>query len=307
MVSALAAEPRYPAKPVRVLVGIAPGGAVDTLARSFAQKAGAALGKPFVVDNRSGAGGLIAYQSAVTAAPDGYTLLVATPAYTIATALENKDIDLSGQTAPLSLLTKAPFLLVVTPSIPPKSVQELIAYAKSRPNEFVMAGAGGSAVHMGELWLSYATQSHLTIVTYKGANPALVDLLAGQVHSMLQNVLTATPLVKSGRLRALAVTSLNRTSAMPDLPTIAESGVPGYDVTTWNGWLAPRGTPPAIVATLNRALIEAAAAPEIAGRLAADGGSTIGSTPAELARHMSDEVARWRKVAKSSGLKPGAW
>jgi tripartite-type tricarboxylate transporter receptor subunit TctC len=120
-------------------------------------------------------------------------------------------------------------------------------------------------------------------------------------------VLTATPLVKSGRLRALAVTSLNRTSAMPDLPTIAESGVPGYDVTTWNGWLAPRGTPPAIVATLNRALVEAAAAPDIAGRLAADGGSTIGSTPAELARHMSDEVARWRKVAKSSGLKPGAW
>jgi tripartite-type tricarboxylate transporter receptor subunit TctC len=302
VMSAVAAE-AYPAKPVRLLVGIAPGGATDVQARWFAQKLTTALGRPFVVDNRSGAGGLIAYQAAVAAAPDGYTLLVTSPGVTIAAASEQKPIDPLRDTAPISLLTKAPFLVVVLPSLPVKTLQELIAYAKARPNEFVMATAGRTAPHMGVLWLSYATKSNMTIITYKGVNPALIDLLAGQVHATLSNVLTSTPHVKSGRLRALAVTSLQRTKSMPDLPTVAESGVPGYDVTTWNGWVAPRGTPAAIVMTLNRALVNAAAAPDIAERLAEDGGSAIGSSPAEFARHMADETARWEKLAKVSGLK----
>jgi tripartite-type tricarboxylate transporter receptor subunit TctC len=302
VVSAVAAD-AYPAKPVRLLVGIAPGGATDVQARWFAQKLTTALGRPFVVDNRSGAGGLIAYHAAVTAAADGYTLLVTSPGVTIAAASEQKPIDPLRDTAPISLLTKAPFLVVVLPSLQVKTLQELIAYAKARPNEFVMAPAGRTAPHMGVLWLSYATKSNMTIITYKGVNPALVDLLAGQVHATLSNVPTSTPHVRSGRLRALAVTSPQRTSAMPDLPTVAESGIPGYDVSTWNGWVAPRGTPAAIVMTLNRALVNAAAAPDIAERLAVDGGSAIGSSPAEFARHMADEIARWEKLARVSGLK----
>ena len=280
VMSAVAADmATYPTKPVRVLVGIAPGGAVDVQARWFAQKLSAALGRQFVIDNRSGAGGLLAYQAATAAAPDGYTLLVATPGLTIAPALEKKPIDPVGDTAPISLLTKAPFLVVVVPSLPAKTLQELIAYAKAKPNEFVMAASGRTAIHMGAVWISYATKSNMTIVTYKGANPALIDVLAGQVHATLANVLSAAPHIKSGRLRALAVTSLQRSSAMPDMPTVAESGIPGYDVTTWSGWVAPRGTSPAIVMKLNRELVKAAAAPDISDRLAEDGGAAVGSSP----------------------------
>lgn len=300
---ALAADGPYPTKPVRVLVGIAPGGATDVQARWFAQKLSTALGKPFVVDNRSGAGGLVAYQSAMSAAPDGYTLLVANPGLTISPALDKKPIDPLRDAAPVSLLTKAPFLVVVPPALPVKTFQDLIAHAKARPNEFVMAVSGRTAIHMGALWISHATKSNMTIVAYKGAGPALIDLLAGQVHATLSNVLTSTPHVKAGRLRAVAVTSAKRTTAMPDMPTVAESGISGYDVTTWNGWVAARGTPAPIVATLHQALAKAAAAPDIADRLAEDGGAAIGSSPAEFSRHLADEIVRWQKLAKASGMK----
>jgi len=275
----------YPVKPVRVLVGLAPGGAVDVQARWFAQKLGVELGRQFVIDNRAGAGGLVAYQATTSANADGYTLLVVAPGLTIAPALDRPAIDPLKELAPISLLTKAPFVIVVAPSLPPKTLPELIAYAKAKPNEFVMAASGRTAIHLGAVWLSYATKSNLTIITYKGANPALIDVLAGQAHATFVNVLSAVPHVKAGRLRAIAVTSLERSTAMPDLATVAESGIPDYDVTTWNGWAAPGGTPAAIVRRLNQQLVKAAAAPDISQRLAEDGGKAVGTSPDELTSH----------------------
>jgi len=293
----------YPVKPVRVLVGLAPGGAVDVQARWFAQKLGVELGRQFVIDNRAGAGGLVAYQATTSANADGYTLLVVAPGLTIAPALDRPAIDPLKELAPISLLTKAPFVIVVAPSLPPKTLPELIAYAKAKPNEFVMAASGRTAIHLGAVWLSYATKSNLTIITYKGANPALIDVLAGQAHATFVNVLSAVPHVKAGRLRAIAVTSLERSTAMPDLATVAESGIPDYDVTTWNGWAAPGGTPAAIVRRLNQQLVKAAAAPDISQRLAEDGGKAVGTSPDEFRRHIADEITRWKALVKVSGIR----
>jgi tripartite-type tricarboxylate transporter receptor subunit TctC len=303
--SAIAADASssYPVKPVRVLVGLAPGGAVDIQARWFAQKLGAELGRQFVIDNRAGAGGLVAYQATTSANADGYTLLVVAPGLTIAPALDRPAIDPLKDLAPISLLTKAPFVIVVAPSLPPKNLPELIAYAKAKPKEFVMAASGRTAIHLGAVWLSYATKSNMTIITYKGANPALIDVLAGQAHATFVNVLSAVPHVKAGRLRAIAVTSLERTTSMPDVATVSESGIPDYDVTTWNGWAAPRGTPPTIVRRLNEALVRAAAAPDISQRLAEDGGTAVGSTPDAFRRHIADEIARWKTLVQVSGMR----
>lgn len=293
----------YPLKPVRVIVGLAPGGGTDYQARLFSQKLAENLRQQFIVDNRLGAGGLIAYHTAASAAPDGYTLLVSTPVYTIAPAFNEKSrLDPLREFAPVSLLTKAPYLVVVHPAFPGKSFADMIAYAKTQPLNFGVSGLG-TTIHLGAAWIAQATRANIVIIPYKGTGPALNDLLGAQIHTTFANILNVSPHIKSGRLRALAVSSGERSRVMPELPTIAESGVPGFDVTTWHGWLAPAGTPLAILDKIHAELAKFVRTPALAEKLAVDGGEAVGNSPAEFRRFLLDEIARWRRLAKSTGLK----
>lgn len=294
------AHTAYPERPVRVIVGLAAGGATDAQARWFAQKLSETLGRQFVIDNRAGAGGMIAFQVAANAPPDGYTLVAATPALSIAPSLPaKKTLDPVTDFAPISLVTKAPFFVVVTPAFQATSMKDLIAYARARPEELMMGVPSGTSIHMGAVWLGLATNTRMTFVTYKGNAPVISDILAGQIHATLANGVSAQPLLKSGRLRALAVTTSERSSALPDLPTVAESGVPGYDVNTWHGWLAPKGTPRAIIMQLNAALANATRSPALAEKLAADGAIIVGTSPEQFSRHIAEEVERWKSLARS--------
>jgi tripartite-type tricarboxylate transporter receptor subunit TctC len=305
MAVAQSATDAYPARPVRVVVGLAPGGATDIQARLFAQKLSEALGRQFVVENRPGAGGTLAYAQVAKSSPDGYTLLGVTSGFTITPAVYSRlPYDPIRDFAPVSLVSQAPFLLVVHPALPVKSVKDLLALARARPGELDCASAGrGSSTHMAfELFrtLGGVTIAH---IPYKGTGPALVDAMAGQVHMLFGNVLSTLSQVKAGKLRALAVTTTRRSRALPELPTIAESGVPGYENSTWHGWLAPAGTPPAILNRLNAELVKSAAAADVAARLAPDGGEAVGSTPQAFAQHIGTEIARWRKVVREAGVR----
>lgn len=298
-----AAADNYPSKAVRVIVGLAPGGGTDYQARLFAQRLSENLRQQFIVDNRLGAGGMIAYQIAAAAAPDGYTLLVSTPVYTIAPAFKEKSPhDPLRDFTPISLLTKAPYLLVVYPAFPAKSFVELVAYAKANPLNFGVSGIG-TTIHLGAAWIAQATRTNIVIVPYKGTGPALNDLLGAQIHTTFANVLNVAPHIRSARLRALAISGLERSRAMPEVPTIAESGVPGFDVTTWHGWLAPAGTPAAISARLHAELAKFIHSPVIAEKLAADGGTAVGNAPEEYRRFLAAEITRWRGLAKATGLR----
>ncbi len=293
----------YPSKPVRVIVGLAPGGGTDYQARLFSQKLSENLRQQFIVDNRLGAGGMIAYQTAAAAAPDGYTLLVSTPVYTIAPAFNSKSKhDPLRDFTPVSLLTKAPYLVVVHPSFPGKTFVELTAYAKNNPLNFGVSGLG-TTIHLGAAWIAQATRANIVIVPYKGTGPALNDLLGAQIHVTFANILNVLPHIKSGRLRTLAISGLERSRTMPEIPTVAESGVPGFDVTTWHGWLAPAGTPAGVIEKINVELAKFIRSPAIAEKLAADGGEPVGNTPAQYRQFLVNEIARWRALAKSTGLK----
>ena len=301
------ADANYPARPVRVIVGLAPGGATDVQARVFSRRLSEELGRPFVVDNRSGAGGLIAFQTVANAAADGYTLLAGTPSVTIAPAFHDKPpYDPVRDFTPISLVTKAPFLIVVHPSFPAKTMTELIAYARSNPDKLLFGTGGlGTPIHLGEAWIANATKTKVTIVPYKGTGPVLVDLLAGQVHATFANPINVTGHVKAGRLRALATTGGERSRAMPELPTVAESGIPGYDVTTWHGWLAPARTPPAIINRIGTLVTKYVKAPDMAEKLAEDGGEPIGGTSAAFRDFIAAESVRWRKLVKETGIQAG--
>ena len=295
----------YPAKPVRVIVGQAPGGATDIQTRLFAQKLGESLGRAFVVENRTGAGSVLSYRAVATAAPDGYMLLGASGGFTIAPAVHaSLGYDPVKDFAPVSLVVQAPFLLLVHPSIPVKNVKDLVALAKARPGALTHASAGhGSSTHLAFALFATLARIDITHVPYKGTGPALIDTISGQVHMLMGNVLSSLQHAKSGKLRALAVTTAKRSAAVPDLPTLAEAGVPGYESSTWHAWFAPGGTPPPIVDRLASELAKAAQAPEVIARLAPDGAQAVGSTPAELQRFVVTDIARWHKVVKQAGIK----
>ena len=299
------AQDAYPVKPVRVVVGLAPGGGTDLQARLFAQKLSESLNRPFVVENRAGAGGTLAYAQVAKSPPDGYTLLGITSGYTITPAVYSKlPYDPVKDFAAISLVVQAPFLLLTHPSLPARSVKELLALARARPGGLDCGSAGhGSSTHMAFELFKALSGVKITHIPYKGTGPALVDVMAGQVHMLFGNVLSTLSYVKTGRLRALAVTTAKRSTVLPDLPTIAESGVPGYDNSTWHGWLAPAGTPPAILNRLNAELVKSARSPDVVERLAPDGGEAVGSTPEEFTRYLAREIARWRKVVKEAGVK----
>jgi tripartite-type tricarboxylate transporter receptor subunit TctC len=294
----------YPSKPVRVLVGQAPGGGNDLQSRLFAQKLSESLGKPFVVENRSGASGMIAYRAVVAAPPDGYTLLGATGGFTAAPAVQpSLHLDPVKDLAPISLVVQAPFLLLVHPSLPVKSVKDLIALAKARPGALSYGSAGvGSSTHMAFALFTTLAKVDIVHVPYKGTGPALVDALAGQVQMLMGNVISSLQYAKSGRLRPLAVSTHTRSAAFPDLPTVAESGVPGYESSTWHAWFAPAGTPAPIIQKLNAELAKAVKAPDVVARLTPEGVQGVSSSPEQLRQFIATDIARWRRVVKQAGI-----
>jgi tripartite-type tricarboxylate transporter receptor subunit TctC len=294
----------YPVKPVRMIAASSPGSAVDIVARIVAQKLGEQLGQQVVVDNRAGAGGNLGAELAAKAAPDGYTLFMGTPAHAINTGLYRKlNYDLIRDFAPVSQVTSGQYVVVVHPSLPAKSIKELIALARAKPGQLNYASAGsGNATHLaGELFAS-ATRIKLVHVPYKGSGPALTDVVGGQVQLMFSNLTAALPQVKTGRIRALAVTGRTRTAAAPDLPTVIEAGVPGYSVTSWFGVLVPAATPRELVMKLNADLARTMSAPDVRDRLAADGAEPTTGTPEQFGAFLRAEITQWTKVVKDAGI-----
>jgi tripartite-type tricarboxylate transporter receptor subunit TctC len=295
----------YPARPVRIVVGLAPGGGTDIQARLFAQKLTQNIGRSFVVDNRTGAGGTIAYGQVAKSPPDGYTLLAVASGFSITPAIYSKlPYDAQKDLAPISLVVQAPLLLLSHPSLPVKTVKELLAMAKARPGvlDFGSAGHGTSTGMALEMFRTMANVK-VTHVPYKGTGQALIETISGQVHAIFGNPLSSYQHVKSGRLRALGVTTAQRSKVFPDLPTVVESGVPGYETATWFGMLAPAGTPAAIVNKVNAELLKTLKSRDVLDRLAPDGAEPVGSTPEQFRDHLAREIARWRKVVNDAGIK----
>jgi tripartite-type tricarboxylate transporter receptor subunit TctC len=303
----LASAQAYPAKATRIVVPYPPGGPTDIVARLVGQKLAERFKQPFVIENRPGAGGNLGAENVARAEPDGYSLLVGTTAHAINPSLfKELGYDFVADFAPVALFTRVPLVLVVHPSVPAKTVQEFIALARQPESKLSYASSGnGQSTHLAAELFKSMTGAAMTHVPYKGSAPALTDLAGGQVAAMFDTMLSAMPQVKSGRMRALGVTSARRSEAAPELPTIAESGVPGYEATAWNGLLAPAGTPKAIVAALNAAVNEILAQGEVASRLAADGAEAGSGSPEDFAAFIRDEVSKWAKVAKSSGAVVG--
>jgi len=296
----------YPAKPVRVIVAFAPGGTTDILGRVFSQKLSASLGQQFLVDNRTGAGGTIGTDVVAKSAPDGYTInFGSTSSLAVSPNLYPKlPFDLLRDTTPVTQVATASIVLAVHPSVPVKSMRELIALARARPGQINYASSGsGSSLHLCGEYLKYLAKIDLTHVPYKGVGPALPDLLAGHVQLLFSDMAPFVPYVKTGRLRVLAVSTAKRSKLYPDLPTIAESGVPGYDLAGWYGVVVPTGTPRAIVERLHAEYVKAMRAPDIAERYAALGVEPVDSTPEQFGTYMRAELAKWGDIIKRSGTR----
>jgi len=297
------AQAAYPDKPVRVIVGFTPGGTTDVIARIMAKELTQALGESFVVENRPGGGSNIATDLVARAAPDGYTLLfVAVTSAINQTLYKNVNFNLVKDFAPVALGAKVPNILVVNPQVPVKSVQELVDYAKKNPGKLAFASSGsGTSIHMaGELFKQRAGVDILH-VPYKGSAPALTDLIGGQVQLMFDNMPSAWPHAQSGKLRALAVTTSQRSPSAPDLPTMQESGFDKFDVSSWFGLIAPAGTPPEIINKLNAVMVKALDKPEVQKSYTDLGAVAQKMTPAEFGSFIKSEVETWAPVVKASG------
>lgn len=296
----------YPAKPVRIVVGFAPGGGTDIVGRIVAQKLSEATGLSFYVENRPGASATIATALVARAAPDGYTLTIGAPtSHSVAPLLLSKvSYDPLRDFAPITMLATTPALLAVHPSLPVQSVADLIKLAKARPGQLSFgAGGTGTGPHMaGELFKQMAGVDML-FVPYKGEGPALADLIGGQISLMFPNAIAVLPQVRAGKLRGIAVTALTRVATFPEFPTVAESGLPGFQSEAWYGLLAPAGTPHDIIAKLNGEMIRMLNPPDVRERLAAQGLFVNTSTPDQLAVLMKAELVKWAKVIKEAGLK----
>ena len=294
----------YPAKTVRIVVPLAPGGSTDVLARLVAAKLSELWGQSVIVDNRAGAGTMIGAELVARAAPDGYTLLMVTSAFAVNFSLQEKVPYKLSDFVALSNVGQTPNVLAVHPSVPAKSVKELIALLRARPGQMTYSsgGVGGSTHLAGELFKLLA-KVDMVHVPYKGGGPAVTDLVSGQVTMTFGNLTTVLPFAKAGRLRALAVTSPRRSPLLPDMPTMAESGVPGFEAATWNGLIAPAATPKDIVAKLNADIVRVLHTPDMREKLAVNGLEPIGDSPAAFSAHISNEIARWAKVVKAARLK----
>ena len=296
----------FPGRPIRFMIPLAPGGGADITVRAVAQKLSAIWGQTVVVDNRPGGTGAIALETAARAQPDGYTIIMISGTHTARRATHSKlPYDLVKDFVPVTQMTLQSYVLVLHPSVPAKSVQELIALAKAKPGSLTYGSAGqGSLQHLSGALLATSTHSNLLHVAYKGGGPALADVLAGHISMVFATPLESVPHIKAGRLRPLAVTSAKRSPAMPDLPSVAETGVSGYEVTNWYGVLAPAAVPRAILDKLNRGIVEALRAPDLAERFQKDAVELIGSTPAEFQKHIHAEIRKWERVVAAAGIKP---
>jgi tripartite-type tricarboxylate transporter receptor subunit TctC len=295
----------YPTKPIRFLVPFPPGGGNDTMARTFGQKMSERLGQPVVIDNRPGAGGNIGAETAAHALPDGYTIFLGgVGSHGINPNLMLKPpYDPIRDFAPVSLIASAPMLVVVPLSLPAKSLNDFLQLAKSHPGQLNFASSGtGSIAHLAAELLNSMAKIKLEHVPYKGTGPALTDLLAGRVQVMFNSTVSVMPQVRAGKVRALAVTAAKRSSALPDLPTVAESGVAGYEAASWYGVLVPAGTPRAIVMKLNSEVAHIAQLPDVRERLAADGADPGGNSPEEFGAYIRRELARWKTVIEQAKI-----
>ncbi len=294
----------YPAKPVRIIVPFAPGGGSDFIGRFAAQRLTEALGKQVLVENRPGAGGLLGIEAGVRADPDGYTLILIASSYTVNPALYKLKFDPVADITPVVQISQGPMLVVVNPKLPVNSVQDLVALARSRPGQVSFASAGqGSITHMAaEFFISLAGLK-MNHIPYKGTGPALTDTIGGQTDVFFSSTATALPHVKAGRLRAIAVTTAKRLAAEPNLPTLAESGVAGYDVPLWHGLIGPKDLPRPVVERINGEVGKILNLKETADQLQSDGVSPAGGTPGEFRERIQKEIALWRKVVATTGVK----
>jgi len=299
------AQSDYPSRPVRIIVPFPPGGAADTLARIYGARMSEDWKQPVVVENRPGAGGIIGTEALAKSAPDGYSLEVVTVGHAVNASLMPKlPYDTAADFAPVALLATLPSLVVVNPTLPAKDIKELVALAKAKPATVTYASSGtGSTSHMSAALLSSMAGVSMVHVPYKGASAALNDVMGGQVQMTIDVAVSAVPQVKAGKLRALAITSAKRSSLLPDLPTVAESGVPGYEFTAWYVLLAPAKTPAAIVDKVSGEARRIAGLPEVREKLNALGAEPASATPAETGALLSAEVARWAKVIKEQNIK----
>lgn len=295
----------YPQRPVRIVVNVSAGGGVDMTARAIALHLSSVFKQPFVVDNRTGAGGSIGIETVVKAPPDGHTLLVCSSGILTNAAFRPENYDPVRDLQPVSNLVSTPYILVVTPSLPVKSVADLIALAKAQPGAVRYASSGvGGIIHLSSALLAMLSKTNMTHVPYKGVNDAYPAVANGDVQWIIGASISAMPLAKAGRVRALAVTSAKRAKALPDLPTIAESGVPGYDFTGWFGMFAPAGTPKSLIDKLSAEARRGLQRPDFVARAEAQGTEIVGGSPAELGKLVNAELQTWRKVVKNAGLRP---
>jgi len=306
LTGAAQAQVPYPTKPVHIIVPSAPGGGTDTVARLLGQQLAGAMGQPFVIDNRPGAGNVIGAQAAARSAPDGYTLLMAPSTVAINHIVKkNLPYDVLRDFVPITQMVSLPNVLVVTSSLPVRSVAEFVELAKQKPGELTFGSAGvGTAPHLAMELLMSAMEIRLSHVPYKGVAPALTDIIAGRVSGMAVNALSARRHVEAGTLRALIVTGSARTRDMPDVPTVAEAGYPKAQSFQWFGLLAPAGTPESIVAQIQVETARVLKTPEMQKRLATEGAEPVGSTPAEFATLIRQEMAKWGEVARAANIKP---
>ena len=295
----------YPNKPIRLIVPQPPGGTSDILARVLAQKLADNVHQQVIIDNRAGASGTIGTDLAAKATPDGYTIVLVYTTHATTPAIYGKlPYDPVADFAPVTIAALAPLFLVVHPRIPVTSVKELIAYAKTRPGELNFCSAGnGSGSHLAGELFNTMTGVRLTHIPYKGSGLAITELIGGQVQLMFAGIVPIDPHVKAGRVRGIAVSSAKRSISLPQVPTIAESGLPGFDVVGWYGVLAPAHTPPPIVARLNREFLKILQTPGMRDRLLSEGAEPVGNSPAEFTAFLKTDIARWARVVKTAGAK----
>jgi tripartite-type tricarboxylate transporter receptor subunit TctC len=302
---AVTAQPAYPSRPVSVVVPYSPGGTTDIIARLTAQYIGSSMGKTFVIENRAGGSGTIAMALVAKAAPDGYTLLANEMTQTVVPGLFPKlSFDPIKDLTAISIIAEAPYVLVVNSKVPANNLRELVAYAKANPGKLNYASGGaGSGPHIAGELLKSVAGIDMTHVAYKGSGPAVQDLLGGQVDVLITAAPTVSQQLGSGRIRALAVAHKQRITLLPNIPTAAEAGFPGFTIANWFGLAAPRGTPPAIVNQLHAEVLKMLAKPEVREKLIAAGAEPVGMGPADAARHVEAEAKRWGELIVKAGIK----
>jgi tripartite-type tricarboxylate transporter receptor subunit TctC len=304
LMGAAGAAAAYPERPVRLIVPYAAGGSTDTVARLVGSRLTERLGQQFVADNRTGGGTLIGTEIAARAAPDGYTLLMATPPLVVNPSLRKVPYDLARDFTAVTNVAASSNLLVVHPSVPAANTRELIALLKARPGAYNYGSSGvGGAGHLAMALFVHMAGVEAVHVPYKGGAPAVTDLVAGRLSLMMANLTTAQPHIRAGRLRGLGIGTKARSPLFPEMPTIAESGVPGYEANNWNGIVVPAGTPRAIVGQLQKAIADVLKEPALADRMAKAALDPIGDTPAQFARYLQAEAQKWGKLVKSAGIR----